>query len=148
MLATASPAVAESTTVAGTGDITSMFVDNARGKLTVKIAGLSEPCGGAKQVSASVTWKNAPDEYRASGACVAGTTWATELLYFPVSGGSEYEEVDCPTFSLTYKSGSYRVIIPRTCLTEAPGRVRVTGEGLDYGSAIPGYAKTKLLARG
>ena len=82
--------MAESTTVPGDqpGDITSMFVDNARSKLTVKIAGLSRPCD-ARQVSAAASWRGDPGEYRAQGACVAGTTWAKELLYFPVGGGED-----------------------------------------------------------
>lgn len=148
VLATAGPADAESVTVPGEppGDITSMFVNNAQRKLTVKIYGLSAPCE-AKQLHASVTWRGSGGEYRASGACVVGTTWSTELVYFPAEGGDEV--VDCPTFSLTYQGGAYTISIPRSCLVEAPGRMRVLGEGVDYGSAIPGLAgPTKLLARG
>ncbi len=143
---------AESQTVQGSGDVKKIVVDNGQDAVTTKVFGLGKPCGGAKQLSVYVLTRSGAITYFAQAACYAGTDWAASLLYTPTGDIQDQKSVRCRNFEVTRNrdTGAYRVFMPRACLAEAPNRIRVSVEGLNYGGSTMGgnAGPTKLLGRG
>jgi hypothetical protein len=143
-------AVAETQTVNGTGDITKMVADNGTSSVTTKVFGLKRPCGGAQYLHVHITKGDGTLLYKAEGGCYSAE-WLTSLWYTPTGAEEDYEAVDCPGFSFTRNrtTGAYKVVMPRTCLVNAPNRVRVDADGQNYGTLTGGQAgPTKVLSRG
>lgn len=153
LVITAGPASADAATVPGTagGDISKMFADNGTSAVTVRVYGLPGPCE-TRNVDAVLSWGTGPGQYRARGACYAGTDWATTLEYLPTGSPQDTRPVTCAKFTMTYnRTGHfYRVLIPRTCLAKAPNKVRAYSEATVYGGSTTGGSAgpTKLLPRG
>jgi hypothetical protein len=148
MLGLTGSASADSVTVKGTGNITKMYVNNDTGKITVKVYGLDKPCM-AKSLWVTVSSRETA-KYRAEAGCYGGT-WAKGLyLYANGDTGSGGKKVTCAGFVFKYVTDGkfYKIVMPRTCVSKLPNKVKVTAEGVDYASAMPGYATTKLLPRG
>ena len=154
LLLLAASAAGESQTVQGKGDLKKMAATNAQGAVKVKLFGFRGPCE-AKEFTIDVFWGTKPT-YQVQAACTAGTTW-TRGLYYDAdrtddNGALAEKRVQCPGFRLKYNSTDkyWRAVLPRECLSEAPDRVRVKSEGVNYaGSAIVGEAgPTRRLSRG
>lgn len=143
---------AESQTVQGSGDVKKIVADNGQDAITTKVFGLGKPCGGAKQLSVNILTRGGEITYFAQAGCYGGTTWAASLLYTPTGDIQDQTIVRCRNFEVSRNrdTGAYRVFMPRGCLDEAPNRIRVSVEGLNYaGSPMGGSAgPTKLLGRG
>ena len=57
----------------------------------------------------------------------------------------------CEKFNVAYDKdkGTYKVVVPRKCMDEAPDKIKVRAEGDNYASPMPGEAgPTRALARG
>ena len=144
----AASAAAQSQTVRGTGNITKLVADNGRSAVTVKLFGLAKACE-AKQLDASIFWGK--QDYKVEGVCIQGKWFAGLYYNSDRSSGSGGKKVNCRGFSLKYTaaSKSWKAVVPRSCMSKAPSRVRVQAEGVDFTSAMPGEAgPTKLLRRG
>lgn len=150
LLAFVQPAMAESVTVQGDGDITKMFVNNGQRALVVKVYGLEKPCGGAQSLQVRVRWGTTA-EYIAEGSCIQAE-WHTGLFYDSNrSSDPGAKPVDCPNFKIGYNATGHfhKVFIPRSCLGKAANRVNVRAQGNNYGSMTGGTAgPTRRLARG
>jgi len=134
------PANAESTSVAGSGDIAKMYVKNGSGAVVVKIYGPGGKCD-IRYVAAKLRGRDGVT-YKATGGCYPGNTWIKGL-----SRGTK--TVACSDFKLGYNATGdfWRFYIPRTCLSRLTNKIKVSGE-LTYGP-IPGEAgPTRWLARG
>ena len=143
-------AIAESQTVTGTGDITKMVASNGTSSVTTKVFGLKRPCGGAWFLHVFVTAADGTPLYKAEGGCYSAE-WHTSLWYTPTGAPEDYVAVDCAGFSFTRNrtTGAYKVVMPRSCLGNAPNRVRVEADGANYGTLTGGHAgPTKVLSRG
>jgi hypothetical protein len=143
-------AIAESQTVNGTGDITKIVASNGTSSVTTKVFGLKRPCGGAQHLQVSVTTADGTLVYEADGGCYSAE-WQTSLWYTSTGVREDEVPVDCPEFSLTRNrtTGAYKVVMPRTCLVNAPNRIRVDVDGQNYGTLTGGHAgPTKVLSRG
>jgi hypothetical protein len=147
---------AQSQTVAGDkyggsfGDVRKIVVNNAAAKLTTKVFGLGEPCGGAASLQVDVQNRRGRLLYRAEGSCV-GVDWGRGLYATDTGKPEDAVPVKCKKFVLarSAKSGAFRVVIPRTCMSGAPNKLRVEVNGLNFGSATGGHAgPTKALRRG
>lgn len=141
---------AESQQVTGTGDITSMTANNGIKALTAKVLGIEAPCGGAAFLWVSVENRTGKLLYRAEGVCAAGVEWHTDLYYTATGDPNDETLVDCPNFAFTRhnSTNSYQVKMPRGCLDNAPNKVIVVAEGLNYGSMGGTAGPTRVLARG
>ena len=143
-------AAAESQTVKGTGDLKKLVGNNGRSAVTATLVGFGGPCS-AKSFDVIIGWGT--KAYEVQAACVAGQKWFGGLLYNPDNSGGERarKRVSCRGFSLKYAAAtkSWKAVVPRSCMSKAPNRIRVKVEGINYaGSAMPGVAATKLLRRG
>jgi hypothetical protein len=149
LLGLTGPASAESVTVQGTGNITKMYVNNGDSKITVKVYGLKKPC---EAQSLWVTVKSRETaQYRAEAGCYQGTWHKGLYLYANGDTTTGGTKKNCDGFVFKYVTDGkfYKVIMPRSCVGKLPNKVKVSSEGIDYGSATPGFAgPTKLLARG
>lgn len=141
---------AESQQVGGTGDITSMTVNNGTKTLTAKVFGIKAPCSGAAYLWVSVRNRSGTLLYRAEGVCTAGVEWHTDLYYTATGDPNDETPVDCPNFAFTRNdtTNSYQVKMPRGCLDNAPNKLIVDAEGLNYGSMGGTAGPTRVLARG
>jgi hypothetical protein len=142
---------AGSQAVKGKGDITRMTVDNGANAVTAQVFGFGRPCSGARDFSVYVQNRSNKILYVAQGVCTAGVQWNTTLYYTATGDIQDEKRVACRkfTFKRNNTTGAYRIVIPRTCLGKAPGRVKVRAEGVNYGSVTGGTAgPTKLLTRG
>jgi hypothetical protein len=153
LVSTMGTAQAESQEVRGDrpGDIKRIVANNAQTALTVKVFGIGKPCDVARDLEVYVTNKAGRIIYLAQGVCTAGVEWHTTL--YAIAGGDlqNQERVRCPKFDFTYKALNtvFTVVMPRPCLDNAPDKVKVEAEGVNYGSATGGHAgPTKLLQRG
>ncbi len=143
-------AYAESQTVAGTGDITKMVANNATDVLTAKVFGLGPRCGGAQYLHVLVKDRYGKLRYEADGDCISAQ-WYIGLYYTSTGVREDETAVNCPGFAITRNStsGTYLALMPRTCLGNAPNRVKLQAEGANYGTMTGGTAgPTKLLNRG
>jgi hypothetical protein len=143
-------AIAQSQTVTGTGDITKMVASNGTSSVTVKVFGLKKPCGGAQYLHVHVTTGDGTLLYEAEGGCYSAE-WHTGLYYTPTGAPEDLEAVDCAEFSFSRNrtTGAFNVVMPRSCLVNAPNRVRVDADGQNYGTLTGGLAgPTKVLSRG
>jgi hypothetical protein len=143
-------AIAESQTVNGTGDITKMVASNGTSSVTTKVFGLKRPCGGAQYLHVHITKGDGTLLYEAEGTCISAE-WYTSLWYTPTGMIEDAEAVDCPAFTFTRNrtTGAYKVVMPRSCLANAPNRIKVDADGHNYGTLTGGLAgPTKLLSRG
>ena len=140
---------AESQTLDGSGDITKMKVVNGANALTVTVFGLGPRCGGAQYLHVSVFNRNDRLLYEAEGDCISAQ-WGTGLYYTSTGVREDLQAVDCANFAFTRNStsGAYQVKMPRSCLDNAPDRVKVASEGANYGTMTGGSAgPTKVLNR-
>jgi hypothetical protein len=148
LLGLTGPASAESITVKGTGNITKMSVNNGDNKITVKVYGLDKPCE-AKSLWVTVSSRETA-KYRAEASCYQG--WHKGLyLYSSGDTTTGGKRVTCDGFVLKYVTDGkfYKIVMPRSCVGKLPNKIRVAAEGVDFDSAMPGFAgPTKLLARG
>lgn len=149
-------AQAESQTVQGkrfggnVGDIKKMTVNNARAEVTTNVFGLGRPCGGAKQLSVELQTPRGKIVYVAEAGCY-GVDWITNLYYSPTGDPQDLTRVRCASFAFTRNNttGAFKIVMPRRCIDQAPDRIRVKAEGLDFGSVTGGIAgPTDVLARG
>jgi hypothetical protein len=149
-------ASAESQTVLGSapgpgrGDITKLVANNGAKAVTAQVFGLGKPCGGAQTLTVNVENRAGKVLYFAQGGCY-GATWATDLYYTSTGQQEDAKAVRCRTFefSRVRASGAYRIVVPRSCLDQAPNSVRLEADGNNYGSVTGGHAgPTKLLKRG
>lgn len=141
---------AQSETVTGTGDITKIIVGNGTSSLTAKVFGLGVECGGAQYLHVEVLNRIGRLLYTADGSCIQAV-WHVGLYYTATGIPEDNTAVKCPAFTFTrsQKTGAYRTEMPRSCLVNAPNRVKVRAEGANYGSMTGGTAgPTQLLARG
>jgi len=147
---------AQSQTVAGDkyggsfGDVRKIVVNNATANLTTKVFGLGKPCVGAKSLSVDVQNRRGRLLYQAQAGCY-GVDWGTGLYATTTGKPEDAVPVKCPKFVLarSAKSGAFRVVIPRKCMSGAPNKLRVEVNGLNFGSATGGHAgPTKALRRG
>jgi len=149
-LTAAASAYAASQTVKGQGDIKKMTASNGSSAVTTKLVGLKGPCK-AKQFHTELQW-GSKSAYRAHAECTAGTTWSKGLEY--VADRSDFstnpKPVRCRGLKITFSGGVWTTVVPRSCISKAPARIRVLAEGNNYGgSAIPGMAgPTRLLSKG
>jgi hypothetical protein len=137
--------------VKGKGDIKRMSANNGTKALTAQVVGVGRPCSGARDLSVQIVNRNNRILYIAQGVCTAGVQWDTTLYYTATGDIQDEKRVPCRNFKFTRNNttGAYRIVIPRGCLDNAPNRVRVKSEGVNYGSATGGHAgPTKLLTRG
>lgn len=150
-------AIAESQTVAGdkyggnVGDITKMTADNGSNAITVRIFGLGKPCGGTQSLTVDVKTPLGKTKYFAQAGCYGGTTWLKGLWYTPTGAPEDGVEVTCAGFELGRgrTTGVFRVVMPRSCLTNAPNKVKIEARGNNFGSATGGHAgPTTALVRG
>ena len=144
----AGQASAESATVSGTGDITKLVAKNGASTAVAKVFGLSKPCE-AQYLHLTISSKRA-GQYRAEGSCIQGS-WYKGLYYHASADDQNPKKVTCGGFKFTYNADHhfYKVVMPRSCLSHAPNRIRMSAEGMDYGSGSGGSAgPTKLLDRG
>lgn len=147
----AASAAAESTTVRGSGDLKKMVADNGSSAVVVKLYGFRKPCE-AKHFNIDVLWGTKP-AYQVQAACYGGRDWGSGLYYTPDRRqGMATKPVKCRGFRLRYNADGkfWRALIPRSCMSKAPNRIRVKSEGINYtGSAMPAVAgPTRLLRRG
>ena len=143
-------AAAESQTVSGKADIKKLVADNGRSAVTAKVFGLGGPCT-AKTLIVSIFW--GAKAYEVQAICDINGKWARGLYYNSgsVPGAVGTKKVSCRGFSLKYTAAtkSWKAVVPRSCMSKAPSRIRVKAEGVNQSSAIPGEAgPTKLLRRG
>ena len=142
-------AFAESQTVRGTGDLKKMVANNGRSAVNVQLFGFKKPCE-ARQFNIHLEWST--KAYEVQAGCIGGQKWMSGLFYNPNrADGLGQQKVRCRGFSLKYSATtkSWRAIVPRSCISKAPGRIRVRAEGINYtGSAMPAEARTKFLRRG
>jgi hypothetical protein len=143
-------AIADSQTVQGTGAIKKMSVNNGDNKVVVKLKGMDPPCE-AHYFRAIIFWGK-KKAYQADAGCYQGE-WIPSLYYQPNrnSGGQGDEAVKCGKFKVAYDKdkGTYKIVVPRKCMDEAPDKIKVRAEGDNYASPVPGEAgPTKALARG
>lgn len=134
------PASADSTTVAGTGDISTMFVNNDDTAVKVKIYGPGGKCD-VRYVAATLKGTDGVT-YKAVGGCYPGGVWIKSL-----ERGTKV--VPCADYKLSYNTTGkfWRFVVPRSCLGKLTNKVRVSGE-LTY-SPTPGEAgPTRALPRG
>ena len=79
-----------------------------------------------------------------------GVKWIPSLYYQANrNNGQGGEEVKCEKFKVAYDKdkGTYKVVVPRKCMDEAPDKIKVRAEGDNYASPVPGEAgPTKALA--
>ena len=148
LLGLTGPASAESVTVQGQGNITKMYVNNGDNKITVKVYGLDKPCM-AKSLFVTVSSRQTA-KYQAEAVCYQG--WHKGLwLYANGDTTTGGKKVTCDGFVFKYVTDGkfYKIVMPRSCVSKLPNKVRVAAEGVDFDSAIPGYAgPTRLLVRG
>jgi len=142
---------ADSQTVAGDkyggtiGDIKKIVVDNGKNAVTTKVFGLGKPCGGAKSLTVSVQSTGGKTLYRGEAGCYSGTEWIWGLY------DKTDKQVKCPKFDIgrTAKTGAYTVVMPRSCLDNAPDKIKVEVDGVNWNSVTGGHAgPTKALGRG
>jgi hypothetical protein len=149
-LGPAAAALAESDTVQGSGDIKKLVASNRTHAVVAKVYGLAGPCE-ARDLEVFIASKQA-GRYMAQAACNAGTTWAADLYYNRTGDVEQHPHpVSCDGFRMKHNdTGNFwRVVFPRTCITHAPDRVRLSAYGTNYGSATGGTAgPTRLLDRG
>ena len=148
LISSATLASAESQTVSGTGEITKMFASNAQTAVKAKVYGMPRPCK-SRWVHVYVDWKGA-DSYRAGGACYPGGTWITSLEYRANEDSSKLVKCEDLVVSWNGDTKTYKMVIPRKCLTHAPNRVRLRAEGVVEGGDAQGATAgpTRLLERG
>ena len=152
LLASTTSASAETVTVNGTGEITSVTVNNASGAVKAKVKGIGKPCDVAQYLHLTVKSRRT-GAYRIEGSCIQGS-WYTGLYYDPsgtFDGSGDIGKVNCSDWFLKYDSDMhlFRARVSRDCLRHSPDRVKVLTEGANYGSTTPGgSAKTGLLNRG
>lgn len=135
----------------GTGDISKMVASNGVDAVTAKVFGLGKPCTGARDLSVYVENRRGRILYHAQGVCSAGTTWSTNLYYTATGNTQDEKRVRCSTFTFARSkaTGAYKVVMPRRCLGNAPGAVRLEAEGSNWGTVTGGHAgPTSLLRRG
>jgi hypothetical protein len=154
LLLAAGVAGAASQTVAGdkyggkVGDVKKIVVNNGQRAVSTKVFGLGKPCRGAKFISVKVQNKRGKTLYTGEAGCYPGDPdliWGTGLFD---KGGSE---VKCGKFDISRikSNGAYKVFMPRSCLSNAPNRIRVEVSAQNWGSVTGGHAgPTKLLGRG
>ena len=154
LLLTASMAGAASQTVAGDkfggklGDIKKIVVNNAQRSVSTKIFGLGKPCGGAKSIAVRVQNKRGKTLYTGEAGCYPGKT---DLVWDFYLFDKDSSPVKCGKFDVSRikSSGAYKVLMPRTCLSNAPNRIKVDVDAQNWGSVTGGHAgPTKLLGRG
>ena len=151
-LGLAVPAVAESETVKGTGDVKKLFANNAKKAVVAKVFGIGQPCEVAKQLYIEIRWGK-KQAYQVQSGCYGGTTWGKGLYFLSDrSDPNTAKKVKCADFKLTFNSDKvfHKAFVPRKCMGKAPNRVKLKTEGVNYaGSATGGQAgPTSLLDRG
>ncbi len=149
VLATAGVAVAESQTVPGTVDIDQMVANNAQTEVRVRVDGMAAPCD-THFLHVAVNWRG-PDLYRAEAGCYPGGVWAKSLVYHETADLQNGTIVNCPGLVFRWNGINefFKVVVPRSCLDQAPNRVRVSAEGHVYTSTQSSEAgPTGFLARG
>jgi hypothetical protein len=135
----------------GTGDITKMVADNGVDAVTAKVFGIGRPCTEAKDLSVYVENRRGRILYHAQAVCSAGTSWSANLYYTATGSIQDEKRVRCSTFTFARSkaTGAYKVVMPRRCLGNAPGAVRLEAEGSNWGSVTGGHAgPTSVLSRG
>ncbi|MBA3718872.1 MAG: hypothetical protein H0W95_01045 [Nocardioidaceae bacterium] len=149
VLLSAGVAAAESQTVEGTGDIDRMVASNGQNAVTAKVFGMAPPCD-THYLWVTVNWRGA-DLYRAEAGCYPGGIWAKGLYYHDSADDQNPDQVNCDGFVFRWDGERqlFKVVIPRSCLDNAPNRIRVAAEGHVYSSTTGSEAgPTRLLARG
>jgi hypothetical protein len=142
----AGPAGAETTTIAGSGAISKMSVNNGSRAVVAKVHGPNIECGVSRWVKINLRDGDGTN-YEAMGGCYPGD---------PASGGGWHKSLalggkllSCG-FTLSYNStgGFWRFEVPRSCLGKLANRIKVTNVELVAG-ALPGEAgPTRWLSRG
>ena len=148
LLALPATASAASTTVDGQGDIKSMKVVNGEKAVKVVLRGLEELCGGTQKAGALITW-GTDAAYQVDGICVSGQ-WGEGLFYLDDADAPEGgKQQGCGRLKIAYADGAVRIRVPRSCIKKAANRIRVEGEGYNFGHLMGGTAgPTKRLRRG
>ena len=154
LLLAAGVAGAASQTVAGdkyggkVGDVKKIVVNNGQRAVSTKVFGLGKPCRGAKFISVKVQNKRGKTLYAGEAGCFSGPDGPVWDAYMVDKGASILK---CGKFDISRlkTNGAYKVVMPRSCMTNAPNRIRVEVDGLNSASATGGHAgPTKLLGRG
>ena len=148
VIATMAPATAETATVNGTDGI-EMFVNNGPAAVTVKVWGLGAPCSHNYFIQIELRWGTAGEKYQVDSNCYGGT-WNKGFFFIPIPGEGG-DEVKCADFRFTYNRDGrfYKAFMPRSCLSEAPNRIRGYTQGRRISSTTGGEAgPTRLLNRG
>ena len=144
-------AVAELQSLRGHGDITRMTADNGANAVTARVFGIGRPCTMGKDLSVFVETRRSRILYQAQGVCSAGTQWSTTLYYTATGDVQDVTRVRCSNFEFVRSNAtsSFRIVIPRRCLDNAPSSIRVEAQGSNWGSVTGGTAgPTGVLARG
>jgi hypothetical protein len=149
-LSLAGSASAASQTVKGTGDIEKMAVNNAQKELKVNLYGFDPPCE-AKYMKIIVTWgKKAA--YEIDNGCYPGGEWMKSLVYVPNKNKPDgHKLLKCSKLKFKYvkSDGSYRAVVPRSCMPKAADKVKVSSWGNNFSSTTGGEAgPTRSLRRG
>ena len=142
-------AYAASQTMNGQGDLKKMTATNGSNAVTTKLTGFKGPCK-AQQFHVEIQW-GSKSAYRAHAECTAGTTWTKGLEYMADRNDftTNPKSVRCRGLKVAFSGGSWTTVVPRTCMSKAPARIRVRAEGNNYASPMPGTAgPTRLLRKG
>lgn len=150
VLGLAGPAAADSASVAGTGAITTMTVNNGSSSVVAKVFGPSFACDGSALKWVKIVMRDGDGtRYTAKGACYLGdpTSPAAGWRVTLERGGSLRA---CVGDAVSYiGTGNYwRLAVPRSCLNGLANRIKVVESELAPGPT-PGFAgPTPWIARG
>ena len=102
--------------------------NNGDNKVVVKLKGMDKPCE-AHYFKVVIFWGK-KKAYQADAGCY-GVKWIPSLYYQPNrNSGQGGEEVKCEKFNVAYDKdkGTYKVVVPRKCMDEAPDKIKVRAE--------------------